>query len=224
MRRPLSLVLSAAAIGLVPQPAQAAAPTGMVPGGSYLDSCRDIVFDAAKSLLYATCTHRDPEGIWAKGEDVRSSEGFDVSYCVDNSIFNDDGSLYCFAKAPWGHKQAIPEGSYRASCTRSRVVNNVLIAQCDDRSDETTYTQLNLNECRWGGDIANVGGHLSCEKLAAGEAPSSAPLVKPVSIAPGIVKPVTIAPVTAPPGGAGTAPEETRKKGEKKKRDRGQRG
>lgn len=205
------------------QPVLAETPGGMIPSGSYVDSCKEIVFDAATSLLYATCDFNDPGGIMAKGEPVRSSEGFDISGCVANSIFNDNGSLYCFTQKAWGKEHAIPEGSYRASCTRSRVVNNVLLAECDDSSDDTHFAQLNLNDCQWGGDIGNDGGRLRCEPALASATPAqpNAPqgLIKPVAIQP-LVKPAIIAPL-APAVPAAT---ESEGDGTKKKRRRGDRG
>lgn len=210
-----------AAMIMTAAPAPVAAAPGMVPGGSYLDSCKEIVFDAAANLLYATCDFNDPGGIMAKGMPVRSSQGFDISGCVANSIFNDNGSLYCFTEKPWGNGHAIPEGSYRASCTRSRVVNNVLVAECDDTNDETRFAELNLNECQWGGDIANDNGRLRCQAAVASATPvvpeSPAVLVKPVTIQP-LVKPVLITPNTA------SEPAPTEDERRNKKRRRGERG
>ena len=40
---------------------------------------KEIVFDAATNLLYATCDFNDPGGLTAKGAPVRSAQGFDVS-------------------------------------------------------------------------------------------------------------------------------------------------
>jgi hypothetical protein len=198
-------------------PAPALGQPGMIPGGSYTNSCTDITFDAATNRLYATCDFNDPGGLWMKGEPVRSSEGFDITGCVANSVFNDDGMLYCFTETPWGNGRRIPDGSYRATCTRSRVANNVLIAECDDSRDETVYTELNLNDCRWGGDISNQSGRLRCELAAA----AAAPLVKPVEVAP-LVKQVTIAP-TGPADDGATEPDtKTRKRHDR--RPRGERG
>jgi hypothetical protein len=215
-------VLAAACL-IVAMPADfavAQTPSGMIPGGSYTNSCKDITFDAATNRLNATCDFNDPGGLWMKGEPVRSSEGFDVTGCVPNSIFNDNGMLYCFTEAAWGNGRRIPKGSYLATCTRSRVTNNVLIAECDDSRDETVYTELNLNECQWGGDISNQSGRLRCE-LAAAPAEPAPRLIKPVEVAP-LIKPVTIAPVAPADDGATTADPKSRKK--RDRRTRGERG
>lgn len=206
----------AAAISLSPVPARAE-PAAMVPGGSYLDTCKNVRFDPATGRLDADC-EATPRGAW-EGEAVRSGDPFYVTGCTPNSIFNANGDLYCYADRPWGKDRVIPQGSYLASCAHSRVVNNVLMARCDDSSDDAHSADLNLNECRWGGDISNNQGSLACEKVAGGAA---APLVKPVAIAP-VTKPVTIAPVAAGPGG-GTAPAEPRDREKRKKRERGERG
>jgi hypothetical protein len=189
----------------------------MVPGGSYLDTCKNVSFDPATNVLHATCQGNERHGF--EGERVHSSDGLNISGCVPNSIYNDDGDLYCFTAKPWGEGFVIPDGSYRASCARSHVVNNVLIANCDMTNDDTLTAELNLNECRWGGDISNYHGSLQCEKLAAAEG-AGAPLVKPALVTPSVVKPVTIAPVEPATGGTTTDAKE----GRKKRREKGERG
>lgn len=217
--------LASAALLMLNVPAPSMAQAGMIPGGSYVNSCKDIVFDAATNLLYATCDFNAPGGLMAKGEPVRSAQGFNVAACIPNSIFNDNGSLYCFTGKPWGTGHAIPEGSYRASCTRSRVMNNVLTAECDDSDDETHFAQLNLNGCKWGGDISNDNGQLKCQSIIGLHTPSvtlgPAPLVTPVAVEPAVVKPMMMTPL------APAIPSPTEDTGggkKKKKRGGGERG
>jgi hypothetical protein len=193
----------------------------MVPGGSYLDTCKNVRFDPATNRLDADC-EATPRGTW-EGEAVRSGDPFYVTDCLPNSIFNANGDLYCYTSKPWGKGRVVPQGSYLASCAHSRVVNNVLMARCDDSSDEAHSADLNLNECSWGGDISNNHGSLTCEETVAEGAPA---LVKPVAVEPGVVKPVSIAPLAPPTGGAteATSPADPKKREGKRRRDRGERG
>lgn len=189
----------------------------MVPGGSYLDTCKNVRFDAATNRLDADC-EATPRGTW-EGEAVHSGDPFYITDCIPNSIFNANGDLYCYAGKPWGKGRVIPQGSYLASCAHSRVVNNVLMAKCDDSSDDAHSADLNLNECRWGGDISNNHGSLTCEKAAEAEGAPPA-LVKPALVSPSVVKPVMVAPVAPAAGGTTTDAKERRKK----RREKGERG
>jgi hypothetical protein len=181
---------------LLPAPAQAQGG-GMVPGGSYLNSCKDVQFDPATNLLSATCDFNDPGGLWAKGEPVRGAP-FNVTGCADNSIWNDNGSLYCLASKPWGHGRVIPKGSYIDTCSVRRVVNNVLIAECGYEDGKSRSTEVNLNGCKWGGDISNDNGALKCESVIGGLTheftPTPDEVVKPVAVEPAVVKPVEVLP------------------------------
>jgi hypothetical protein len=192
----------------------------MVPGGSYLNTCNNVRFDPATNLLDADCESK-PRGAW-EGEAVRSGEPFNITGCIVNSILNADGDLYCYTEKPWGNGHVIPQGSYLASCAHTRVINNVLIAYCDDSSDTAYKVELDLNKCRWGGDISNDHGSLICEPAVAAETATPG-LVKPVAVEPGVVKPVMVAPDG--PATGGTTTDAAKEGGRKKKRnDRGERG
>ena len=212
----LSLPLcSAIALSSLMTAPAAAAP---VPSGSYLDSCKGVSFDPATNLLRANCISAN-EG----GQFEIATSPLDTSNCAEGSIWNDDGQLYCLAKAAWGKGATVPPGSYIATCTQRSVVNDVLMAQCGRPGGESSHSALNLKECRWGGDISNQNGVLTCEPAMVQLAPVEAAPggVKLAPVEPGIVKPVGIAPV--PPADASAAPDDGDSK-KKKRRNRGERG
>ena len=217
------VLLGVAILSYTPAPAHAQG--GMVPAGSYLNSCRDVSFNPATNLLDALCDFNDPGGLMAKGEPVKGPP-FNVTGCVENSIWNDNGQLYCFTDKAWGRDRVIPRGSYIATCTRRRVVNNVLLAECDDSNDDTHFAQLNLNGCKWGGDISNDNGRLKCESMLATHThefqPSApAPLVKPVAVEPAVVKPVTVTPLDPADPSATDDPGGEKRKKRRSREERG---
>lgn len=196
-----------------------------VPSGSYLNSCKDVSFDPATNILTADC-ERSRSGALIEGEKLQTTP-FNITGCAEGSIWNDNNMLYCLTAEAWGHDHVIPKGSYIDTCTNRRVVNNVLIAECGSSSGSRTG-ELNLDGCRWGGDISNNHGRLQCEAIIAGvgarDADASQPtqVVKPVAVEPGLVKPVAIVPLT--PADPTATEDATADKKKKRRRDRAERG
>ena len=212
-----SLMLSLGLLSASP----ARAEGSYVPAGSYLNSCKDVSFDPATNVLTADC-ERSRSGSLFEGEKLRT-QPFNITGCAENSIWNDNNMLYCLTSKPWGQEHVIPNGSYIQTCSDRRVINNVLIAQCGDGHGNSRSATLDLNSCKWGGDISNDHGALRCEPVIAGVAkqlvpPESAPLVKPVAVEP-LVKPVTIAPIEP-----ADSSESDKNEGSAKKKRRGKRG
>lgn len=224
----LTLVVVALAFAWMAPSSPARSQSGMVPGGSYLNSCKDVRYDPATHMLSADCERNAPGGLMAQGEKV-DRPPLNISGCAENSIWNDDGDLYCLAAKPWGYGHVVPKGSYIETCSNRRVVNNVLLAECGTGSEGSRTTELNLNGCTWGADISNNHGQLECQPVIgsaarefqpSGSEPETGGLVKPVTVQP-LVKPVAISPAepaSSPPTGD--------KKGRNKKdrKDRGERG
>jgi len=59
-------------------------------------------------------------------------------------------------------QQAPPPGSYQRSCTHIHMRGPMLIARCTDPSGNRMRSELNVNRCRPGADIANIDGRLRC--------------------------------------------------------------
>ena len=68
--------------------------------------------------------------------------------------------LAATALAP-AYAQAIPSGSYQASCTNIRVRGDQLTARCTNPQGVAIRSSIALNSCR-GGDIVNSNGQLAC--------------------------------------------------------------
>src|SRR4051812_34496065 len=107
LRTILTIPAAAALLVASPMPAAADAPGAMVPGGSYLNSCKNIKFDPATNILDADCEVNERGAF--EGYPVHAGGGFNITGCIPNSIFNDDGELYCFTDKPWGAGRVIPD-------------------------------------------------------------------------------------------------------------------
>jgi CVNH domain len=116
------------------------------PGGSYAQSCRDIVAEAGN--VRATC--RRMNGSW--------QASFLPNYrgCVGD-LWNHDGVLEC-------SRAALPTGSYQRSCSFAQTDGHTLTATCKDRSGHDVRTTLSdYAACR--NDITNMNGVLHCSKI-----------------------------------------------------------
>jgi hypothetical protein len=60
------------------------------------------------------------------------------------------------------HAQPAPQGSYLGSCTHVRMHGDRLVAQCRRINGAWDRTALDVAGCS--GDIANLNGHLSCNR------------------------------------------------------------
>jgi hypothetical protein len=119
---------------------------GKPPGGSYLQTCRDVI--AQGTSVFATC--RTIGGDWPH------TMLSDVSVCVGD-IGNDDGRLWC-----WNGRTA-PGGSYGQSCKEVFLDADRLSARCKTRGGDWRTTLLaGVTDCV--GDIGNNDGNLTCSK------------------------------------------------------------
>jgi len=115
------------------------------PAGSYAQTCSVRSFTG--SVLVATC--KDFSGRWA------APSTLDVAGCVGD-IFNSGGRLTCSRATP-------PAGTFQSSCSDIGVdANRRLNAQCRRMDGRMIATALDTRPCR--GDIANIDGHLTCDK------------------------------------------------------------
>lgn len=124
---------------------------GRLPDGSYRQTCRYERIDGYH--LKAEC--RRDDGTWrASWLDLRSCE---------RDISNRNGYLRCgeWEQRPGQPAYQIPEGSYRKSCTRIRVRNRQLIAQCRTGAGGWQQVSVPVGRCR---RFANDGGRLVCER------------------------------------------------------------
>jgi hypothetical protein len=197
-----------------------------LPTGSYLQSCKVVSFDPATGDLAANC---DGPAVGMFGLGTPDTSHFNVQGCREGTIWNDQRQLYCFAASAWGNDRVIPSGSYIATCTDRKVVGGALLtAVCDNGNGIGRNASLDLRGCVWGGDISNNGATLNCQRpplqpaLGGGLAVPAQPLVKPVTVEPGVVKPVMIAPLA--PAAEGATEDKADGKKRKKHKERGERG
>lgn len=116
------------------------------PGGSYLQSCRDVWMDFG--TLHASCLNRAHAWI--------PSQLADVAHCR-SEINNQEGVLRCDKGAP------APGGSYRQSCRDIAFDSGTLRASCQNRAGGWVPTSLTeAFQCH--GDISNFDGQLRCNR------------------------------------------------------------
>jgi hypothetical protein len=113
------------------------------PGGSYRQTCRNIV--AGHNSVGAICKTE----VWGEVNafiDLKSCEpGF-------TGLTNRNGDLVC--EGPY------PPGSYVRSCRDSLVMNKTLSAVCEDKRGGWHHTSIPLAGCRVG--FTNSDGRLLC--------------------------------------------------------------
>ena len=236
LRVVLSVFLAIVGFGAAMSSGEARAEGAYVPSGSYLNSCTNVSFDPATKVLTANCKAIN-EGSYFK----IGTSPLNTSNCADNSIWNDDGQLYCLSATAWGDRFTIPPGSYIQTCANKQVMNNVLMARCGTGSGGAYQANLNLNDCEWGGDISNQHGVLRCQtkpltakslmptttesegSQSVGASDLKPSAVKPLIVPQGIVQPVTLSPI-APAGSSDAGDEDSGKRKKKQKHDRGERG
>mgnify|MGYP001291939545 CR=1 FL=1 len=140
-----SLILACAGITM---PAEAQVP------GSYLNSCRNITYKhlgTPKARIVADCQRRD--GSWKPTK-------LDIADCRGD-IANDNGNLVCI-RGGGGGFGPLPRGSWKMSCRDGRMVDGMLIANCQKRNGKWTLSSIRIDKCR--GDIANDNGRLVCDR------------------------------------------------------------
>lgn len=140
---------------------------GNGPGGSYVQTCRDV--KTSGDDLHAKCQTTD--GAWrnAKLDDYRKCKG---------NIINDNGKLRCVAGAPYGgspvgvngpggynapYNQNVngPSGNYTDSCRDINTAGDDLHARCQTRNGDWVDAKLDdYKSCH--GDVVNDDGHLRC--------------------------------------------------------------
>ncbi|MFG1477397.1 CVNH domain-containing protein [Xanthobacter sp. V4C-4] len=134
----------------------------VAPPGSYLSSCRDIVFDS--QTLRALCLNR--LGTWLPAT-------LHVGSCRGRDISNEDGSLRCDGSSSgnrgggssggWGGGEPLPPGSYIATCQDITFSGGAIRARCQDRGGFfRTSVPLYVSQCQRGADIYNDNGSLRC--------------------------------------------------------------
>ena len=176
----LAFGVVAALLLIAPRPAHAA-PGAAAPGGSYLQSCREIAFDGMK--LSAQCdsgreevTFRSTLGLGGATE-YWPSELEPARCAAGADIFDANGILHCFARPGAALGGAIPGGSYLQSCRFASVAQGqVLSALCTTVGGDEATPQLDLTLCDPAAGIDNIDGQLVCRPRAAATGSSSAPL------------------------------------------------
>jgi len=152
-----SLVVALAMIvaGLGPAAAQS---------GSYQQSCVHIRNHG--NSLSASCTAPN-------GQRIHST----VALPCYGDIANNNGYLRCdgrggggypgnrpgFGHGPsYGGGGFAPQGSYRQSCRGINVRGNFMTAECTATNGQWIRSSLDYARCRYGTDVANVNGRLTC--------------------------------------------------------------
>jgi hypothetical protein len=139
------------AIALVPYAAPAFAQ-GNLPGGSYLQSCRNI--SKRHHYLSATCSAPN-------GTSVNST--LDLRRCGPGSLVaNSNGYLSCGATLAGGWNGRLPEGSYQQSCQNISMSGSVLSAACTSPNGTLIQSSLDTRRCQWNSGIKNNNGGLAC--------------------------------------------------------------
>jgi len=131
-------------------------PHGNAPGGSYLDSCRQI--SESGNRLTASCRTRS-------GSYVPAS--FDMTRRCVGGVYNVNGALTCVTGGN------APRGSYLDSCVDIDVTGNALSARCGAR--DGTWRRSTLANTAACTGIDNIDGQLTCAGAAA-QAPPQNPL------------------------------------------------
>ncbi|HZZ64575.1 MAG TPA: CVNH domain-containing protein, partial [Candidatus Baltobacteraceae bacterium] len=63
----------------------------------------------------------------------------------------------------YGYNNALPPGSYQASCTNIRMNGSTLSASCTAGNGQRVYSSINVNACQSRGmPIRNNNGYLRC--------------------------------------------------------------
>ena len=139
------------AIALVPYAAPAFAQ-GNLPGGSYLQSCRNI----SKRHHYLSATCNAPSG-------AAVNSTLDLRRCGPGSLVaNSNGYLSCGAPLAGGWNGRLPEGSYQQSCQNIGMSGTVLSAACTSQNGTLVQSSLDTRRCQWNSGIRNTNGRLDC--------------------------------------------------------------
>ena len=136
--------------GLIVGPVAIAA-AGILPNGSYRNSCTACTYDSNSGSLQCSCT---AGGGW------QNSTSLEVGDC-SGDISNDDGELSCDAEG--ADISFLPTGSYEQSCSGCTYDPNsgVLQCSCTTGGGWQNSTSLEVGDCS--GDISNNDGELSCD-------------------------------------------------------------
>ena len=147
-------------------------PQRVAPRGSFADTCTGAYVNQGR--LYADC--RDTRG------NVRGTS-IELARCSSSDINNSDGLLVCGnvrgeyegrdnggrgngggngGGTYGGGSNDGRSGSYTATCSRSRVSQGRLYAECLDGRSRSRSTSIDLSTCARSGDIANDNGLLVC--------------------------------------------------------------
>jgi hypothetical protein len=120
------------------------------PRGSYQQTCRSIRVDGHE--LKARCRRED---------DTWRDTRLDLRAC-DRNVRNVDGRLRCgdWKETAGHHSPRLPAGSYQHTCTRIRVHQRDLQADCRTRMGAWRKTHVAIDACR---AFANDDGRLVCE-------------------------------------------------------------
>ncbi len=141
-----------------------------LPGGSYQQSCRNMVF--ARGTLSGEC--RNAGGEWrATSLDTRTcTQGADIG--------NDNGTLKCASATPPPPPPVLPAGSYQQSCRNMAFARGTLSGECRNAGGEWRATTLDTRTCTQGADIGNDNGTLKCAGATPPPPPPGGPRPTPV--------------------------------------------
>jgi hypothetical protein len=169
----VSVLMGVATLAMTTLPAL---PAEAAPGGSYMQSCRDIR-DAGRGQMSAQC--RDTRGRYR-------FTTLNYSGCVGD-IGNNDGQLICNGGRPgnggggngpggngpgWGGGNGpgngggwngpMPGGSWQRSCRNAQMRGSRITAQCQGENGRRWFdTSIDMRACR-SGRLANQNGQLVC--------------------------------------------------------------
>jgi hypothetical protein len=125
---------------------------GALPSGSWRSSCKDASMSG--SMLSASCD--TGSGSW-------HSTSLDTSLCLNSSIGNSGGNLYCGSGRA---TKVLPPGSWRTTCRNGYIDGSVLHAECNDGTGSWRQASIDLRNCY--GPIGNNHGTLYCAAGAIG--------------------------------------------------------
>jgi hypothetical protein len=131
------------------------------PGGSYMQSCRNI-HNHGNSISAQCAT--------TNGQYVHSR----IPLPCYGDIANNNGYLVCQRGGGGGGYRPphggggrpgygfLPPGTYQSTCRNAYANGTMITAECAASNGAMMRTSLNYNRCRGGTDIANINGQLQC--------------------------------------------------------------
>lgn len=88
---------------------------------------------------------------------------FDALELMPESSCQGGGSSFGSGGSNPANDPNMPPGSWVQTCTNARIDGNVLGATCRISKSKSSYSQINVRQCKGSARIANIQGQLTCE-------------------------------------------------------------